>query len=155
MKGHKEITLAMTTVMVLVLFGITLGNPTPADGQSKEKKTLIEGNKRDPFLLPSGVHLLSKIETPSGEKRILSKGDGKPNDTLLSFKVKAILISDYVRLALIDHHIVSVGDSIHDEKVLEIKTDRVILGKGDQKRTLLLSQSPVQLTVEERIGEKR
>jgi hypothetical protein len=53
-------------------------------------------------------------------------------------------------LALIDRHIVAVGDTIHDEKILEIKTDRVILGKGDQKRTLLLSQSAVLLTVEER-----
>ena len=70
-------------------------------------------------------------------------------------KVKAILISDRIRLALIDRHIVTVGDSIQDEKVLEIKTDRVILGKGDQKRTLLLSQSPVLLTVEEKKGEKR
>jgi hypothetical protein len=63
--------------------------------------------------------------------------------------VKAILISDHARLALIDRHIVTVGDSIHGEKVLEINTDRVILGKGEQKRTLLLSQSPVRLTVEQ------
>jgi hypothetical protein len=64
-------------------------------------------------------------------------------------KVKAILISDHARLALIDRHIVTVGDSIRGEKVLDIKTDRVTLGKGDQKRTLLLSQSPVRLTAVE------
>jgi len=52
-------------------------------------------------------------------------------------------------LALIDRHIVTVGDSIHGEKVLEITTDGVTLGKGEQKRTLLLSQSPVRLTVEQ------
>jgi hypothetical protein len=51
---------------------------------------------------------------------------------------------------LIDRHIVTVGDSIRGERVLEIKSDRVTLGKGDQKRTLLLSQNPVRLTVEER-----
>ena len=65
-------------------------------------------------------------------------------------KVRAILISDHARLVLIDHHIVTEGDSIRGEKVLEIKKDRVTLGKGDQRRTLHLSQSPVQLTVEER-----
>jgi hypothetical protein len=45
---------------------------------------------------------------------------------------------------------VTAGDSIQDEKVLEIEKDRVILGKGNRKRTLLLSQSPVLLTVEEK-----
>jgi hypothetical protein len=43
-----------------------------------------------------------------------------------------------------------VGDRIDDERVLEIKPDRVILGKGDRRRTLLLHQSPVQLTTEEK-----
>ena len=131
--------------------GITLMDPIVANGQSKERTILSQERGKDPFLLPSGIHLLSKIDTASGTKGISSKTDSKPNDMLPSpLKVKAILISDHVRLALIDRHIVTAGDSIQDEKVLEIKTDRVILGKGDQKRTLLLSQSPVLLTVEER-----
>jgi len=46
--------------------------------------------------------------------------------------------------------IVSIGDSIRDEKVVEIKPDRVILEKGGKKRTILLDQSPLKLTVEER-----
>ena len=66
----------------------------------------------------------------------------------IPLKVNAILIGDRIRLASIDRHIVTVGDSIHDEKILEIKNDQVILGKGDKKRILLLSQSPVQLTIE-------
>ena len=134
--------------------GIVLMNPISANGQSKGKMVLSQEGVRDPFLLPAGVRLLSKIDTASGTKGIPSKTEGKPDDMLPSpLKVKAILISDHVRLALIDRHIVTVGDSIQDEKVLEIKTDRVILGKGDQKRTLLLSQSPVLLNVEERKGE--
>ncbi len=163
-KGQKKIisfTAAFITAahavfaVILIPIGITLIDPTSTSGQSKGRAPLPQASSRDPFLLPSGVHLLSKIDASSEEKRILSKGDRKPNDALPSFKVKAILISDHARLALMDHHIISVGDSIHDEKVLEIKTDRVILGKGDQKRTLLLSQSPIQLTVQERTGEKR
>ena len=63
-------------------------------------------------------------------------------------RVKAILISDTIRLAAVDKYIVGIGDSIKDEKVLEIKTDRVVLGKGDNKRTLLLSQSQIPLRVE-------
>ena len=127
-----------------------------ANGQSKGRAILSQGSGRDPFLLPSGVRLLSKIDTVLGIKGIPSKTEGKPNDMLPPpLRVKAILIGDRVRLALINRHIVTVGDLIHDEKVLEIKMDRVILGKGDQKKTLLLSQSPVLLTVEERKGEKR
>jgi len=131
--------------------GIVLMDSIEANGQSKGRTILSQESGRDPFLLPSGVHLLSKTDTVFGMKGSPSKTEGKPNDMLPSpLKVKAILISDRVRLALIDRHIVTVGDSIYDEKVLEIKTDRVTLGKGDQKRTLLLSQSPVLLTVEER-----
>jgi len=146
----------MTFITIFILAGITLMDPIAANGQSKGRIVLSQESGRDPFLLPSGVRLLSKMDTASGAKGIPPKTEGNPNDILPSpLKVKTILISDHVRLALIDRHIVKVGDSIHDEKVLEIKTDRVILGKGDQKRTLLLSQSPVLLTVEERKGEKK
>ena len=146
----------MTFITSFILVGITLMDPIVANGQSKGKMILSQESGRDPFLLPSGVHLLSKIDTAFGAKGIPSKTDSKSNDILPSpLKVKAILISDHVRLALIDRHIVTAGDSIQGEKVLEIKTDRVVLGKGDQKRTLLLSQSPVLLTVEERKGEQR
>jgi hypothetical protein len=141
----------MTFITIFILIVITLMDPIAANGQSKGRIVLPQESGRDPFLLPSGVRLLSKMDTASGPKGIPSKTEGKPNDILPSpLKVKTILISDHVRLALIDRHIVMVGDSILDEKVLEIKTDRVILGKGDQKRTLILSQSPVLLTVEER-----
>ncbi|MGA2315517.1 MAG: hypothetical protein ABSG71_03960 [Thermodesulfobacteriota bacterium] len=156
MGRYQKIILPMTFITIFILAGITLMDPIAANGQSKGRIVLSQESGRDPFLLPSGVRLLSKMDTASGAKGIPSKTEGNPNDILPSpLKVKTILISDHVRLALIDRHIVKVGDSIHDEKVLEIKTDRVILGKGDQKRTLLLSQSPVLLTVEERKGEKK
>ena len=69
---------------------------------------------------------------------------------IFPYKVKAILISDHLRLATIGRFIVTIGDTIHDETVLEIKTDRVILGKEGRNRTLLLDQSPVKLTTEEK-----
>ncbi len=145
----------MAFIAILILAGIALIGPTPVCGQSQRGTVLSQQSGRDPFLLPSGIRLLSKIDAGSGTKGIPARADGKRNDIPSPLKVKAILISDHVRLALIDRHIVTVGDSIHDEKVLEIKADRVTLGKGDQKRTLLLSQSPVLLTVEERKGEQR
>jgi hypothetical protein len=128
-------------VTIFVLAGFTLINPITASGQTKGRIVLSQEGGRDPFLLPLGVHLLSKIGGPSGVK-------GLPPKTEPEGGVKAILIADHIRLALIDRHIVTVGDSIRDEKVLEINKDKVILGKGDQKRTLLLSQSPIPLTVE-------
>lgn len=140
---HIKFMRALTSVGIFILPGIILVNSTLAYGQSKE-------SRRDPFLLPSGIHLLSKTNTSLGTKEIPSKTGSKPNVELSSsLKVKAILISDHIRLALIDRHIVKVGDLVQEEKVLEIKPDRVLLGKGVQKRTLLLSQSPVLLTVEE------
>jgi hypothetical protein len=155
-KQYWKIILALTVIAMSVLSGITLMAPIVAYGQSHGGTTLSQENRRDPFLLPAGVRLLSKIDAASGTKGVPSRADGKRNDMSLSpLKIKAILISDHVRLALIDRHIVTVGDSIHEEKILEINADRVVLGKGNQKRTLLLSQSPVLLKGEERKGEKK
>jgi hypothetical protein len=155
-RRYQEIILTMTFITIFILIGITLMGPIGANGQSKWKMVQSQGSGRDPFLLPPGIRLLSKTDKASGAREISSKKGSKPSDILpSSMKVKAVLISDRVRLALIDRHILSVGDSIYDEKVLEIEKDRVILGKGDQKRILLLSESPVQSTVVERKGEKR
>lgn len=143
--------LVLTFTTVFIGVGFALIDPIEVYGQSQGRMVISPESGRDPFRLPSGVRLLSKIDTASETKGIPSKTEGKPDDMLpSSLRIKAILISDHVRLALIDRHIVTVGDSIRDKKVLEIKTDRVILGKGDQKKTLLLSQSPVLLTVEAR-----
>ena len=140
MKQSKEIALALAFVITCILLGISLIEPTMAHGQM-----------RDPFSLPAGIHLLSKNGTSVGPKGTPLTSEAMPADiSPPPPKLNAILISDRIRLASIDRHIVTVGDSIHEEKVLEIKSDRVILGKGDKRRTLLLSQSPIQLTVEEK-----
>jgi hypothetical protein len=149
----QKLILTVAFISILILTGIILMAPIVVYGQSQGGTALSQESRRDPFLLPAGVRLLSKVDAAPGTKGIPVRADGKRNDIPVPLKLKTILISDRVRLALIDRRIVTVGDSIHDEKVLEIKADRVILGKGDQKRTLLLSQSPVLLTVEERKGE--
>ena len=149
MRQYLRIILTMTFAFSLFLVGIVQMELMKAYGQTKEKMGRSEDLKRDPFLLPSGVRLLSKNEPALG------KFETGPNDVSpLPLKIKAILISDHIRLASIDRYIVTVGDSIYDEKVLEIKADQVVLGKGDKKRTIFLDQSPIKLTVE-RQGEKR
>jgi hypothetical protein len=150
LKPYKKIILPVVFINLFILTGITLIDSVEVYGENKGKMVLSQEVRRDPFFLPAGVHPLSKIDTTLGAKGTLPKLGSKPSDfPPPPLKVKAILISDHIRLALIDSHIVMVGDAIHHEKVLEINTDRVVLGKGDQKRTLLLSQSPVFLTVEE------
>jgi predicted HAD superfamily phosphohydrolase len=95
--------------------------------------------ERDPFLLPAGIHPLSKGETATVAREEKSKMG----------RVKAILINKHIRLALIDRSIVTIGDSINDEKVVEIRPDQVILKKEGKKRTLFLYQSTIPLKVEE------
>jgi hypothetical protein len=147
-RRSQKIFLTLTFITAYILFGTTLMDPMMAYGQSRGKTGLSQESGRDPFVLPLGIRLLSKSDTNSVTKGASSTTETKPMD--IPLKVNAILISDRIRLASIDRHIVTVGDSIHNERILEIKNDRVILGKGDKKRTLLLSQSPVQLTVEEK-----
>ena len=128
-----------------------MGRPPKGKVTLWQQKKLEYGRGRDPFLLPPGVRLLSQIDSaPAVKKTALKPGEKPPEIPPPSLRVKAILISDRIRLASIDRHIVTVGDLIHDERVLEIQEDRVILRKGDKQRALLLSQSPVQLTVEEK-----
>ena len=121
------------------------------DKESPSQKKLQATRLRNPFLLPLGVHLLSKEGGGSVRKEKPPGPDAKLEEIETSpFKVRAILISDQIRLATIGSHIVAVGDKLNGETILEIKKDRVILGKGDRKRTLILHQSALQLTIEEK-----
>ena len=148
MKKYEFIFLLLISVTAFILAGITMKEPGVAFGQLIRKPTLSVQTRKDPFSLPSGVRLLSKESPVQEDKRLQPIAEIKPVETPL--KLKAILISDHIRLASIDRSIVTVGDLINDEKVLEIRPDRVILGKEGKKRTLLLDQSPIKLTVEER-----
>lgn len=129
-----------------------------AYGQTDGKPALFPEGGRNPFLLPPGIRPLSpdagiparkeasapaKKETEGTQDRQTRPKESWP------FALKAILIGDRIRLAAIDQWIVTVGDSVHDERILEIRPDQVVLGKGDKRRTLFLAQSPVRLRVEE------
>lgn len=107
-----------------------------------QKKRLEDGIGRDPFSLPSGIYPLSKGGN-EGYTTVTKEEESKVG------RVKAILISRHIRLALVDRRILKVGDSINGEKVVEISSSQVVLGKGGKKRTLFLYQSAVPLRVEE------
>ena len=156
--------IALIVLILSISLGALMADPASAQlpprttdlktqGTVSEPRRMESRRERDPFLLPQGVLHLSAVT-----QDLISKRDEKPKDIPLpSLEVKAILISDRLRLASIDRQIVTVGDLIRDERVLEIQRDRVIMGKGDKKRSLLLKQSPVRITPEqgERKGEYR
>jgi len=151
MKRYVKITiLILIYVTAFASAGIITMEPGLALGQIIRKSGISSvESRRDPFFLPSGVRLLSKeISVQENKKIPQATEEVKPIEVPL--KLKAILIGDHVRLASIDRSIVSIGDFINGEKVLEIRSDRVILEKEGKKRTLVLDQSPIKLTVEER-----
>jgi len=169
MKQFYRIIPALIFIILLTFIGVIFAAQTSAQNPQKERllrgqedsaqqKMIGSGPEKNPFSLPAGIRLRSKSQAvpaapkapekaPQRETKIL---DVPPPPPPAPLKVRAILISSQTRLALIDRHIVRVGDSIQEEKILEIAKDYVVLGKGDKKRTLLLQQSPVHLTVEEK-----
>jgi hypothetical protein len=169
MKQFYRIKPPLIFIILLTFMGLIFAVQTSA--QTPQKDLLLMGQEdsaqlkmigsglgRNPFSLPAGIHLRSKskavpmaskvLETaPKRETKVL---DVPPPPPPAPLKIRAILITSQSRLALIDRHIVRVGESIKEEKILEIAKDYVVLEKGDKKRTLLLHQSPVHLTVEEK-----
>ena len=160
---------ALIFIILLTFIGVIFAAQTSAQNPQKEllpkgqedstqQKMIKSSPGRNPFSLPAGIHLRSMREAvpvasrvpetaPQREIKIL---DIPPSPLPAPLKVRAILITSQSRLALIDRHIVRVGESIQEEKILEIAKDYVVLGKGDKKRTLLLHQSPIHLTAEEK-----
>jgi hypothetical protein len=138
--------------------GLALIEPISVHGQTGGKTRLFLEGGRDPFLLPPGVRPLSldgggsirKANTAPVKKEIeeFQRSPERPKEAY-PFALKAILIGEGIRLAAIDQRIVTLGDSVLDEKILEIHPDRVVLGKGEKRRTLFLAQSPVRLWVKE------
>lgn len=150
MKRYDKITiLILIYVTAFVSAGIITMEPRLVLGQLIRKSGISVESRRDPFFLPPGVRLLSK-EIPVQENKKILQATEEVRPAEVPLKLKAILIGDHIRLVSIDRSIVSIGDFINGEKVLEIRSDRVILGKEGKKRTLVLDQSPVKLTVEER-----
>ncbi len=143
-----------------LLFPITSIAPSgQVQAQLNQKPALIQETRKDPFSLPKGIRLLSQdVPPPREEKKVHPSLEIKSTETKseeIPLKLKAILMTDHIRLASIDRFIVKVGDLIHGEKVVEIRPDRVILEKEGKKRMIVLDQNPVKLMVEERDSSKK
>lgn len=116
---------------------------------------------RNPFLTPEEEQAFKgtkapsqmQITAPSPEKAVKPIEEEKPP----TFTVSAIILQGARRVATINNQIVTVGDFLGEEKVLEIKADRVVLGSKGKKREIPIRQSPISIIVhpaEETGGKK-
>ena len=158
----------LLTIMTIFIFnvgqmGVSDKDQAQVYGQSQDAPMPPKQEKgRDPFRLPPGIKPLApKGEEEKKVKReesedlkkttmVESVSDQQPQPSFSPIVLRAILISDRIRLAAIEEKIVTEGTIINGEKVLEIKPDRVILDQGGKRRTLYLPQSSIPLSVEER-----
>lgn len=161
----KKYFLIIITIFVLngMPMGVSDKDQAQVYGQSQVAQIPPKQEKgRDPFRLPPGIKpLASKGEEEKKVKReeredlkktimFESVSEQQPQSSFSPLALRAILISDRIRLAAIEEKIVTEGTIINGEKVLEIKPDRVILDQEGKRRTLYLPQSSVPLIVEER-----
>jgi hypothetical protein len=100
---------------------------------------------RDPFELPPGVGLLKTTEEAESANDIKSHIK----------KVTAILITDSRKVASINHKVVTIGDLIDGERVLEIKPDRVVLENGGRRHVIMLEEDIIQWKKSEGDGHEK
>jgi hypothetical protein len=102
------------------------------------KKILSEKEGvRNPFRLLPGTKLkIAKHVNVDSQETI------KPHTK----KITAILSTDSQKIASINHEVVVVGDLIDGERVLDIKSDRVILEKDGKKHIIMLEKSIIKWT---------
>ena len=115
--GMMPTALVLIAVNTFLFFGMTQVEPVTAHGQPLGKIGPIRGSDRDPFILPTGIRLLSKSDTPAVFKKPVTSGtlstlETKPKE--IPLKVSAILIGEHIRLASIDHHIARFDIAVHD-----------------------------------------
>ena len=95
---------------------------------------------RNPFLTKEEISSLQKRETTS----MPSTSPGFPH-----WEVKSILISGSSKIATINEHIVTVGDFLGEERVLEINEDSVVLGRDGKRRVIKPRQPSIHIGVKE------
>jgi len=126
-----------------------LGSKNSFQGISGSEKNTDEKYKRkmlpwgkDPFIFPEGKDpykkkFLKKVaKTPVKRPKKVVKRIAKP----LSLKITSILISEDQKVATIDRapYVVTIGDWIENEQVLDIMPDRVIFGNNGLTQEILL-----------------
>jgi hypothetical protein len=107
--------------------------PSGDDFSARQARGKLLTWSRDPFLFPRGVEPYNKVEKAEKE------------ETPSTLRVNAVLISGRQKVATVNcaPYVVSIGDWIEDEQVLEIEPDHVVLAQNGRKRELLLESLKV------------
>lgn len=92
---------------------------------------------RNPFLTPEEEAV---AQAPKGATTA-SATPGTSN------VVSAIILQGTRRVATVNNQIVMVGDVMGEERVLDIKVDRVVLERNGRRREILLRQSSIPIIV--------
>lgn len=112
------------------------------EAPGEEKTGFEQGWARNPFALPASVHSLSEDEIKKGAEVAKTLEDNS-----LGLRLNSIFISNSRKLAIINSRVVTIGDEVGGVRILDIQRDRVIIGRGKQKQTILLDQGSISLTV--------
>lgn len=112
-----------------------------------EKRSQLLAWGRNPFLTPEEE---GKEQAPKGAKTAF------PTPSSIPILVSAIILQGARKVATVNNQIVMVGDLLGEEKVLDIKADRVVLERNGKQREILLRQSSISIVVHppKRSGEK-
>lgn len=104
--------------------------PQPDVRAREERVQTIQTNlqwERDPFMLPTFVLAKKEAEKQSDKKRA-------------PVKLTAIMEGRKGRIAIIDNEVVSKGDLIAGERVLDIGKDTVTLAQDGSKRVIAMQE---------------
>jgi hypothetical protein len=103
---------------------------------------------RDPFFTAQEEQALRAPKVASAPVQ-------RASAPLPSYTVKAVVISDSAKVATIDGRLVSEGEMLGEERVVEIQPDGVILERAGQRRRIEIAGGAVRLIeVEPRSGTK-
>lgn len=87
--------------------------------------------RRDPFLTAEEERALLAPKGASTQAKSTA-----PTAPLPSYSVRAILISEAGKVATLDGHLVSEGELIGEERLVEIRPDGVVLERAGQRRRI-------------------
>lgn len=125
------------------------GVPIPKEEFAQWRERYATAWRRDPFF--TGAEEKAMLEPKvAGAK---PKADAPPAP-LPAYTVKAILISDAGKVATLNGRLVSEGEPIGEERVVEIRPDGVILERAGQRRRISLpgGTTPINETDSRRTG---
>lgn len=96
---------------------------------------------RNPFLTVEEISLLQKKGALLPDPRKI---------LLPTWEVQAVLISNSSKVVIVNDHILTIGDFLGDERILEIKEDGIVLGKNGKKRVIKQRQPFIPIEVKEK-----